>query len=59
MDVNAFLNDFINEEVYVSQPPNFEDHINIQTMCMSWKAHFMDWSKIVVETQQLPYLIII
>jgi len=29
MDVkNAFVNGFINEEVYVSQPPSFEDHQN-------------------------------
>jgi len=27
MDVKSiFLNDYINEEVYVSQPPSFEDH---------------------------------
>jgi len=27
MDVNSvFLNGYINEEVYVSQPPRFEDH---------------------------------
>jgi len=29
MDVKStFLNEFINEEVYVSKPPNFEDHIH-------------------------------
>ena len=28
MDVkSAFLNAFLNKEVYVSQPPSFEDHI--------------------------------
>ena len=27
MDVKStFLNGFINEEVYISQPPDFEDH---------------------------------
>lgn len=29
MDVkSSFFNEFINEEVYVSQSPNFEDHEN-------------------------------
>jgi len=28
MDVKSvFLNGFLNEEVYVSQPPSFEDHV--------------------------------
>jgi len=28
MDVKrTFLNDFLNEEVYVSQPPSFEDYL--------------------------------
>lgn len=30
MEVNfTFLNGFINEDVYVSQPPKYEDHENV------------------------------
>jgi len=39
MDVkSAFLNGFINEEVYVSQPPGFEDHQHPNHVCKLKKA---------------------
>lgn len=30
---SAFFNDFINEEVYVSQPPEYENHENFVYVC--------------------------
>jgi len=39
MDVNrAFLNGFIKEEVYVSQPPDFEDHKHLNHVYKLKKA---------------------
>ena len=39
MDVkSAFLNGYINEEVYVEQPPNFEDDKKPDHMCKLKKA---------------------
>jgi len=39
MDVkSAFLNGFINEEVYVSQPPDFEDHQHLNHVSKLKKA---------------------
>jgi len=41
MDVkSAFLNGFLNEEVYVSQPPGFEDHLNPNHVFKLIKALF-------------------
>ena len=45
MDVKSeFLNDFINQEVYVEQPPNFES-FNFLTMFLSLKRYLMVWNK--------------
>ena len=42
MDVKSdFLNDFINEEVYVEQPPGFQI-LTFLTMFLNLKMHFMD-----------------
>ena len=39
MDVkSAFLNDFLNEEMYVSQPPSFEDHLYLNHVFKLKKA---------------------
>ena len=41
MDVkSAFLNGFINEEVYVEQPPGFES-FNFPNHVLNSKRHFM------------------
>ena len=46
MDVkSAFLNGYINEEVYVDQPLGFKI-ISIPTMSSSWRKLCMDWSKL-------------
>ena len=42
MDVESvFLNGFLNEEVYVSQPPGFEDHLYPNHMFSNWKRPYM------------------
>jgi len=37
-DKSSFLNEIINEEVYVEQPPGFEDHQHPNDVCKLKKA---------------------